>query len=251
MGKRFTESGKWMDSWFRRLTAAQKLGYLYLLDNCDAAGVADLDHDLANFQIGSEVDWDALVGCSEGRIEKLESGKLWLTRFVSFQYGELSDECRPHKAVLALIEKHKLDQRVSKGYPKGIDTLQDKDKDKDKDKDNKKKKEVSPPPDTSEIEPPALREAVDGWLVYKAERKEIYKASGLRALLSRVKNLAAEHSPQAVVDAIQRAMANDWKGFDHDIGSPPRGSPRRDPSDPRGTRAAALAFLEMHKHGES
>jgi len=69
------------------------------------------------------------------RLLVLPSGKWHLTRFISFQFGTLSKESKPHQQVLRLLEKH----GVSKGYPKGIHTLKDKDKDKDKDSDTAEK----------------------------------------------------------------------------------------------------------------
>ena len=74
------------------------------------------------------------------------------------------------------------------------------------------------------IEPAELRKAVDDWLAYKRERREAYKPQARKAFFSRVANLAVEHGARAVIDAMQRAMGNGWKGWDHDIGQP-RGSP--------------------------
>ena len=60
MKKRFTDCDKWRDPWFRRLSVQAKLVWLWLLDNCDNAGVIDVDIELAAFQIGEEIKRDAL-----------------------------------------------------------------------------------------------------------------------------------------------------------------------------------------------
>jgi hypothetical protein len=117
--KRFTETEKWRDSWFRRLEPDAKLAFLYMLDNCDAAGVWDPDFELANFQIGRVVNWEMVKNSLSDRLEILPSSKWHLCKFVGFQYGQLSEECKPHLNVLRLIEIHGI-QRVSKGYPKGL-----------------------------------------------------------------------------------------------------------------------------------
>ena len=134
MGKRFTATDKWTDKWFRALSPEQKLGWLYLCDSCDAAGVIDLDRDLANFQIGFKVDWDALTTCAGERMDVLPNGKLWLVRFISYQYGRLSENCSAHVPIFASLEKHKLTPRVFKGYSKAIYSLKDKEEETDKDK---------------------------------------------------------------------------------------------------------------------
>jgi hypothetical protein len=138
MGKRFTETNKWDDPWYRELTPQAKHGWNYLLDKCDAAGVISLDRKLADFQIGEAVDWDALIANSEGRIERLSERKLWLPGFIPFQVGRLSVDCKAHNPIFASLEKHGLIDRVSNGIPKGIQTLQEKDKEEEKDKDKEK-----------------------------------------------------------------------------------------------------------------
>ena len=61
---------------------------------------------------------------------------------------------------------------------------------------------------------PELSEMLADWIAYKAERREAYKPTGLRMLLSRVRNFVAEHGEQAVSDALTKAMANNWQGWD-------------------------------------
>jgi hypothetical protein len=121
--KRFTETDKWRDTWFRKLKPFSKLAFLYIVDNCDSAGVWDPDYDLADFTIGERVSWvDVLADFGE-RVTTLPNGKWHLTRFVEFQYGELVPECRPHAKILALLKAHGIPYSI--GYPKGMDTHKD------------------------------------------------------------------------------------------------------------------------------
>lgn len=115
--KRFTETDKWRDSWFRKLKPLSKLAFLYVVDNCDAAGVWDPDYELANFTIGEEINWVGLSDEFGGRLVKLKCGKWHLTRFVEFQYGDLVEECRPHAKVLQLLRAHGIP------YKKGIERV--------------------------------------------------------------------------------------------------------------------------------
>ncbi len=122
--KRFTETDKWRDSWYRKLKPLSKLAFSYMVDNCDAAGVWDPDFEFANFAIGEEINWLSLQEELGDRLVILKSGKWYLTRFIEFQYGELVPECRPHAKVLQLLKAHCLPyskgtKRVS--IPTGLD----------------------------------------------------------------------------------------------------------------------------------
>lgn len=139
MAKRFTDTAKWDDKWFRCLSPTHKLAWLYLCDRCDAAGVIELDTELADFQIGAKVDWGGFFTIAKDRIEPLAKGKHWVLGFIVFQYGgPPSGECKAHAPVLASLEKHGIKERVFKGYPMGIHTHKEKEKEKDKDKDKDK-----------------------------------------------------------------------------------------------------------------
>jgi hypothetical protein len=127
--KRFTETQKWEDPWFRKLKPEMKLLWQWILDRCDNAGIIDPDIELASFQIGYQYPMDTLLEFGE-RVEKLPCGKWFIPKFIGFQYGKLSEDCKAHKPVFLSLEKHQI-----KGYSKGIDTLQEKEKDKDKEKD--------------------------------------------------------------------------------------------------------------------
>lgn len=117
--KRFTETDKWRDSWFRKLKPMSKLAFLFIVDNCDSAGVWDPDYDLANFHVGEPVNWPEVLADLGERVETLKNGKWHLVRFVDFQYGQLVQECRPHAKILSLLQFHGIEY---KGYGKGIHT---------------------------------------------------------------------------------------------------------------------------------
>lgn len=105
--KRFTATEKWDDPWFRKLSPASKLLWVYLTDKCDAAGVIDLDIEDAAFRIGTSAS--ALdVGELGDRLKELKCGKLHIVKFVEFQYLNLSEQCPAHKPVFAALKKHGL-----------------------------------------------------------------------------------------------------------------------------------------------
>ena len=140
MSKRFTETAKWADPWFRALTAKQKCLWLWLCDNCDCAGVVpEVDWGLVSFQIGEPCTADDLASFGD-RIASCERG-FWIRKFVAFQWGYISADhpSMPQRGVIKALERagiplEKAIESLSKGFPKGLETLKDKDKDKDKDK---------------------------------------------------------------------------------------------------------------------
>lgn len=129
------------------LPAKWKLFWVYLLDNCDNAGVWTPNMRLAAVQIGENFEAAEALRVFADRVAVLPSGKWHLLKFVEFQFGELSLACKPHKSIIGLLEKHGLAGQF-KGYPYPLDTLQEKEKeqeqeqeqDKDQDKDAPKRK---------------------------------------------------------------------------------------------------------------
>jgi|688.fasta_scaffold432621_1 hypothetical protein len=228
MPKRFTETEKWKDKWFRSLTCEFKLAYLYLLDNCDHAGVIDLDDELANFQIGTNVDWQAFYKTCEDRVSVLHNGKVWLHKFIEYQYGELSKDCKAHNPVFSSIKKNDLEskfERVSKGYRESIerdqDTYKDKDKDidKDKDQDNSELDQL----ENSETEPrpkthsPEFKQV---WNLWKKHLRETHKPLAPAAEEVQLMNLGRcfdsdEERIAAVLFSIERQARNLITNGDH------------------------------------
>jgi hypothetical protein len=157
MSKRFTETEKWRDPWFRKLAPEHKLLWLYVLDNCDNAGVWDPDLELVAILAGcdSQRVSEGLAYLS-GRVSLLPCGKWHVNKFVEFQYGKLSEDCKPHIAVMKTLQKHGLPidakdsaENSNIPYAKGKPTLEDKEKEKDQEKD--KERSERPPKLTDEL----------------------------------------------------------------------------------------------------
>lgn len=78
---------------------------------------------------------------------------------------------------------------------------------------SKKEKEDAPAPDLAErFSEPALS-AVRDWITYKKERREAYKSTGLKSLLTEIENRVKRHGEQAVAEVIRLSMANNWRGI--------------------------------------
>jgi hypothetical protein len=162
MAKRFLDNEMYRKPWFRRLSPTMKCLWLYLLCNCDHAGVWAIDWDDASWHIGEKIEPAKALPEMAKQVEILPGGdRLWLTGFIEYQYPKgLSKDNRAHNPVFASIDHHKLlvspIDGPSKGLsdapkgltesPKGLkdnskdlagshDGSQDKDMDKDMDKD--------------------------------------------------------------------------------------------------------------------
>jgi hypothetical protein len=130
MAKRFTDTTKWEDSWFRKLPSKYKAAWEFLRDKVDNAGFWKKDFEvLCFFTRETFTSEDLLHALNDGKDRVKDHGDYWeLTDFVSFQYGVLSPDCNPHKHIIELKKKYQ-----KKGYFKGTNTLEDKTR-QDKDK---------------------------------------------------------------------------------------------------------------------
>ena len=139
---RFTNTEKWRDPWFQDLPAVNKLLWLYLVDNCDNAGVWVVNKREAEFHLNEKIDWDNALSFFDGRIEWLGDSKWYIVKFISFQYPSgLSEKSAPHRQVLRVLKSHGLDPngRVVGSLPSRLGgRAKDKDKDKEEDKDKEK-----------------------------------------------------------------------------------------------------------------
>ena len=137
MAKRFTETGKWKKKWIRELSPEMKLFWFYLLDNCDHAGIWEVDIELAAFQIKVELDESDILNTFNRKIVTFKPGKWFVPKFIDYQYGELNKSNRAHLSVIKILTKYKL----YKGLTRGLQDPMDMDMDMDKVKDKEGKKE--------------------------------------------------------------------------------------------------------------
>jgi len=132
MAKRFTCTEKWKKVWFRKLSPLHKALWEYLRDNCNHAGVWEIDFDLASVFIGQTINSKEAEEVFKKQYILSKDQKKWiLIDFIDFQYGELNPENRAHLSVINILKK----EGAYKGLTRGLLARKDKVKDKDKDKD--------------------------------------------------------------------------------------------------------------------
>lgn len=145
MVKRFCDTDLWQKEWFQELCLKHKVLLKYIFENCDCAGVWNINFRLASFIIGESVTIDDIhyINSIKKQFEIIDNKNIFVIDFINFQYGTLSENCKPHKSIIEKLKKYHLYERVSKGYPKGIETLEEKEKEKDNIQEKDKEKDIS------------------------------------------------------------------------------------------------------------
>ncbi len=108
MPKRFTDSDKWKKKWFRCLSNDHKVFWIYVLDQCDHAGIWEVDFEAAEF-FCSGIDEQEIRQVFKKQFQEVDNGKRWFLKdFVDFQYGTLNENNRAHLSVINILKKYKL-----------------------------------------------------------------------------------------------------------------------------------------------
>jgi|TARA_R110002033_G_scaffold81364_5_gene132194 hypothetical protein len=137
VAKRFIDTGLFRKKWIRQLDPNMKLFWIYLLTDCDHAGIWDVDVERASFQLKVELDESEILNTFNRKIVPFKPGKWFVPKFIVYQYGELNESNRAHNSVIKILTKYKL----YKGLTRGLQGPMDMDKDMDKVKDKEGKKE--------------------------------------------------------------------------------------------------------------
>jgi hypothetical protein len=144
MAKRFIDTELWQKEWFQDLSVENKLLLKYIFENCDCAGVWNSNYRLASFILGVPVNQEDIKKINEKKeqFEILSNGDIFVIDFIKFQYGTLSENCKPHKPVIEKLKKYNLLERVLKGYQKGFETLEEKEQEQYKEKEQEKERKL-------------------------------------------------------------------------------------------------------------
>jgi len=107
MAKRFTDTDKWKKGFIRGLSPKYKMFWLYILDDCNHAGIWEADFEVASIRIGSKITEAEAIKVMASQIKIFDGGNKWfIPRFIDFQYGTLNENSRPHLAVIKLLDKY-------------------------------------------------------------------------------------------------------------------------------------------------
>ena len=129
MAKRFVDTELFKQGWFRKLPPTLKTAWIYLITNCDHAGVYEPDLELMSFCVGSKITKDDIIKHLGDQISSIDGRDKWfLHKFIPFQYSVLNPNVKAHQGVIKILEKYNLDVTVCKGLGNPSETVQDIDK---------------------------------------------------------------------------------------------------------------------------
>ena len=137
MAKRFIDTKIFEDSWYMNLSTNSKLFFIYLITNCNQAGIIDLNNSLAEFLTGIKGLANSLSTVWEEFGEKkpifLQNNYYFLPGFIKYQYPNgLSTNVKAQKSVIDILTHFNINiQTLTKELGNCSLTVQDKDKDKD------------------------------------------------------------------------------------------------------------------------
>lgn len=224
MAKRFTDTEKWNKRFVRGLQAPYKLLWVYILDECSAAGIWDVDIDVAQIKLGVKLNQEIAERNFGEKIKILDGGSKWfIPAFIEFQYGTLSENNRAHtkiiqtlKKLLLLDENLELIQAPYKPLTSPLQGAKVEDKVKEQ-VEVKVKEQVEGvqgeilifPFDTENFKAMWLR-----WKAYKLEQHKFkYKSiSTEQASLNELTKLSKGYELTAI-EIILQSIAQGWKGF--------------------------------------
>lgn len=116
MAKRLTDTTKWNNPDFRSLPDKYKLLYLYLLDNCDSAGIVCIDLDLIGYTLNNKFPMEEVKSSLKEKVVFLSPKKIIIRNYIAFQNGDIFDSnSNIAKSVRAMLQTHGLLDRYKNG----------------------------------------------------------------------------------------------------------------------------------------
>jgi len=85
MSKRFIDTNLFSDEWFMDLSKDGKLLWLYLITNCDHAGLISINAKLCRFQTGIK-SLETTYKELGNRLVTISKGFIFIPKFITFQY---------------------------------------------------------------------------------------------------------------------------------------------------------------------
>lgn len=100
-----------------------------------------------------------------------------------------------------------------------------------------------------------LQSAFESWIRYKIEKRQPYKQTGLKSLITEIRNNANRYGEKEVADLITQCMASNWQGIIFDRLKPAkaqqRGQAKRDPLERQSATMEDFERMKRYLDGGS
>lgn len=239
MAKRFIDTEIFKDVFIRSLTSEMKTLWIYLFCDCSAAGIWNVEMDVAKLRCGisDKVKTDEILKTFAEKIILLEDGTKWfIPTFIKIQYNNELKAGNPatKKVIETLLLYGLIDETESGIYRLNQSTLQapskplfvnqkgTKDMDKEMDMDQEKEKEKEKREKIKKPEPeiilPWPTEPFKAmWFSWKAYKKKQHKFTFAaqeteQAALMHLSK-CANGNEKTAIEIIRQSMGNGWKGL--------------------------------------
>lgn len=215
MAKRFSESNRWDDPWYRALPPHLKNFWDFLCCRPDAAGVWKPDWQDVHFRIGRKIGADEALNAFNSdkvRINVLKNGYWQVIGWVTFQFGEtLNEKIGQHKSSLVLIRKYTefgyfLGKAYPNTYPRRI--LVEEEKEEEKEMEEEKEESVSARETFLYLDDTKFKSTFVDFLEM---RKKIRKPTTDRAEKLILKDLH-KHPINDAIKMLENSIVNSWQG---------------------------------------
>lgn len=209
MAKRFSDTDKWKKPFIRSMPTAYKLLWIYILDECDHAGIWQVDIPVAELKIGEKIELHKAIKFFDGKITQISGGEKWfIPDFIDFQYGgNLNPANRVHESVIKLLNKYSLLDSENKVLPSPLQGAKDKDKDKDKEQDKDKDKDKEPAaPRMKVLTPSTHTQCQDFYIKFQADNNNECNWNGrygsdLKQVLTKLRGTYAKSNGREPTEA--------------------------------------------------
>lgn len=104
MAKRFTDTSKWAKESFASLSLKMKLVWIYLCDNCDHAGVWDINIGLMSYQMGQKITLPEICNGLGDKVH-VSGKKLFIPSFFNFQYENSKEGFRAKQSAIEILKR--------------------------------------------------------------------------------------------------------------------------------------------------
>lgn len=108
MAKRFIDTNLFNDEWFMDLSKDAKLFYIYLITNCDHAGIIELNKKLCQFQTDIK-DFERVRQELGNRLVTVQDNIYFLPKFIKFQYPNFpQSNVKQQESAIKILESYGL-----------------------------------------------------------------------------------------------------------------------------------------------